>query len=102
VVNVHCVVPVSAPFIVYAPTKYEKSAKPDGSCDQHSLYSALPAVPAVAVLSANTLYGALPAVATFGFVNPDSEANTFDPHESVDRITRTAFVAADPLVVHES
>jgi hypothetical protein len=25
-VNVHCVVPVNAPFIVNAPTKYEKSA----------------------------------------------------------------------------
>jgi hypothetical protein len=37
VVSVHCVVRVSAPFIVNAPTKYEKSAKPPGACDQHML-----------------------------------------------------------------
>ena len=53
------------------------------------------------MLSANTLYGAL-FVATFGFVNPENEANAFDPHESVDKCSRTAFVAANPFVVHES
>jgi hypothetical protein len=34
-VRVHCVKAVRGPFIVNAPTKYEKSAKPAGSCDQH-------------------------------------------------------------------
>jgi hypothetical protein len=59
-------------------------------------------VPAVAVLNGNTLYGVLVALVVFGFVSPDRDANTFAPHKSVDRITRTAFVAADPLVVHDS
>jgi hypothetical protein len=59
-------------------------------------------VPAVGVLSGNTLYGVLVEVVFFGFVSPDSEASTSNPHESVDRITRTSFVDADPLVVHES
>jgi hypothetical protein len=59
-------------------------------------------VPAVAVLNGNTLYGVLVALVVFGFVSPVRAATTFAPHESVDRITRTAFVAADPLVVHES
>jgi hypothetical protein len=38
---------------------------------------------------------------TFGFVSPEKDAKTFNPHESVDKINRTAFVAADPLVVHD-
>jgi hypothetical protein len=58
-------------------------------------------VPTFAVLSANTLYGAL-FVATFGFVKPENDANAFDPHESVDKCTRTAFVAANPVVVHDN
>jgi hypothetical protein len=37
IARVHSVVRVSAPFIVNAPTKYEKSAKPAGECDQHKL-----------------------------------------------------------------
>jgi hypothetical protein len=101
-VRMHCVAPVSAPFIVNAPTMYEKSAKPDGLCDQQTEYRSLPAVPAVAVLSGNTLYGSVVAVVVFGFVSPDRDASTSAPHESEDRITRTAFVAADPLVVHAS
>jgi hypothetical protein len=59
-------------------------------------------VPAVAVLSANALYGVLPEPVATGLVSPEKDAKTSDPHVSVDRITRTAFVAADPLVVHES
>jgi hypothetical protein len=57
-------------------------------------------VPAVAVLSANTLYG-VPDVVT-GFVSPEKDANAFDPHVAVDRTTRTAFVDANPVVVHDS
>jgi hypothetical protein len=72
-------------------------------CDQHKLYRSLPAVPAVAVVSGKTLYGVLVALVTFGFVSPVSAATTVVfPHVAVDRITRTAFVAADPLVVHDS
>jgi hypothetical protein len=37
-----------------------------------------------------------------GFVNPEKDANASDPHDAVDKITRTPFVAADPLVVHDS
>jgi hypothetical protein len=58
-------------------------------------------VPAVAVLKANALYGVLVESVTFGFVSPVRAATTSDPHESVDRITLTAFVAADPLVVQD-
>jgi hypothetical protein len=54
------------------------------------------------MLSGNTLYGALDEVVTFGFVKPEKDANASDPHESVDKCSRTAFVAADPVVVHES
>jgi hypothetical protein len=61
----------------------------------------IPAVPAVAVVSANVLYGAVLCVVT-GLVNPDKEARTFDPQVSVDRITRTAFVFAKPFVVQDS
>jgi hypothetical protein len=50
------------------------------------------------VLNANASYGA--PVATFGFVNPEKDARASSPHVSVDRITRTAFVAAKPVVVH--
>jgi hypothetical protein len=57
-------------------------------------------VPAVAVLSAKASYG-VPDVVE-GFVSPVSAATTFAPQESVDRITRTAFVAANPLVVHDN
>jgi hypothetical protein len=53
------------------------------------------------VLIANTLYGAV-LVATFGFVNPEKDANTSDPHVSDERINRTAFVDACPVVVHAS
>jgi hypothetical protein len=59
-------------------------------------------VPAVAVLSANSLYGALDESVTFGLVSPERDANTNDPHVAVDGTTRTAFVAADPLVVQDS
>jgi hypothetical protein len=59
-------------------------------------------VPAVAVVSANALYGVLAEPVVTGLVSPEKDAKTFAPHESVDNITRTAFVAADPLVVHES
>jgi hypothetical protein len=59
-------------------------------------------VPAVAVLSAKALYGVLDESVTFGLVSPDKDANTNDPHVAVDGTTRTAFVAADPLVVHDS
>jgi hypothetical protein len=99
---VHSVVRVSAPFIVNAPNKYEKSAKLDGSCDQQRLYRSLPAVPAVAVSSGNALYGKLFSDVVLGFVSPDRDASTSVPHETEDGITRTAFVAADPLVVHSS
>jgi hypothetical protein len=60
----------------------------------------MPAVPAVAVLSANSLYG-VPGVVE-GFVSPVRAATTSAPQESEERITRTAFVDANPLVVHES
>jgi hypothetical protein len=52
------------------------------------------------VLNANASYGA--PVATFGFVNPEKDARASSPHVSVDRITRTAFVAAVPFVVHDN
>jgi hypothetical protein len=54
------------------------------------------------MLSGNTLYGALVEVVVFGIVSPVSAATTSCPHESEDKITRTAFVALDPLVVHAS
>jgi hypothetical protein len=54
------------------------------------------------VLNANALYGVLVESVVFGFVSPENDANTSDPQESVDRITRTAFVALDPLVVHDN
>jgi hypothetical protein len=59
-------------------------------------------VPAVAVLSPKALYGVLVESVTFGFVRPEKDAKTSDPHESDDKITRTAFVAADSVVVHVS
>jgi hypothetical protein len=59
-------------------------------------------VPAVAVLSGNSLYGVLVESVVAGFVSPVRSAATFAPHVSVDKITRTAFVAADPLVVHDN
>ena len=59
-------------------------------------------MPAVAVLNAKALYGVLDEPVTFGFVSPEKDAKVSDPHESVDEITRTPFVAADPLVVQES
>jgi hypothetical protein len=59
-------------------------------------------VPAVAVLNANALYGVVVESVTFGFVSPEKDAKTSDPHDAVDKITRTAFVAADPLVVHDN
>jgi hypothetical protein len=59
-------------------------------------------VPAVAVLNANALYGVVVESVTFGFVSPEKDAKTSDPHESVDRITLAAFVATDPLVVHDN
>jgi hypothetical protein len=101
-VSVQSVGPVNAPFMVKAPTKYEKSAKPAGACDQQRLYHALPAVPAVAVLSENSVYGVLAEPVVAGFVSPEKDANTFVPHAAVDKITRTALVDAVPLVVHES
>jgi hypothetical protein len=58
-------------------------------------------VPAVAVLRGNTLYGELVELVVFGFASPDKDANTLSPHElESDRVTRTAFVAADPVVDH--
>jgi hypothetical protein len=59
-------------------------------------------VPAVAVLSGNTPYGSVVEVVVLGFVSPEKDASTSCPHEPEDGITRTAFVAADPLVVHSS
>ena len=59
-------------------------------------------MPAVAVLSANSLYGVLDEPVTLGFVSPEKDAKVSDPQESVDEITRTPFVAADPLVVQDS
>jgi hypothetical protein len=59
-------------------------------------------VPAVAVVSAKALYGLLVEPVTFGFVSPVRAATTSDPHEFDDKITRTAFVAADSVVVHVS
>jgi hypothetical protein len=61
----------------------------------------VPDVPAVAVLSAKALYGALLRAVT-GFVSPVRAATTFAPHVSDDKITRTAFVAADSVVVQDS
>jgi hypothetical protein len=52
------------------------------------------------VLNAKSSYGVLAEPVTAGFVSPEKDAKTSDPHESVDKITRTAFVAAVPLVVH--
>jgi hypothetical protein len=60
----------------------------------------VPAVPAVAVVRGNTLYGALVEVVVFGIVSPVSAATTSSPHEAEDRITRNAFVAFDPPVDH--
>jgi hypothetical protein len=54
------------------------------------------------VLNAKALYGVLEEPVTFGFVNPEKDASTSNPHEALDKITRTAFVAADPVVVHDS
>jgi hypothetical protein len=62
----------------------------------------MPAVPAVTNPKLNTLYGVLEELVVAGFVNPVIACNTFNPHEALDRITRTAFVDADPVVVHES
>ena len=59
-------------------------------------------MPAVAVLNAKALYGVLDEPVTRGFVSPEKDAKVSDPQESVDEITRTAFVVADPLVVQES
>jgi hypothetical protein len=59
-------------------------------------------VPAVAVLSGNTLYGVLVALVVLGFVSPDKDASAFAPQVADDRITRSAFVAVDPSVVQES
>jgi hypothetical protein len=59
-------------------------------------------VPTVAVLSANALYGALVESVTFGFVSPEKDARTFVPHVSVESISRTALVEADPPVDHAS
>jgi hypothetical protein len=62
------------------------------------MYISAPAVPTVAVLNANASYGA--PVVTFGFVSPEKDARTSSPHVFDDKITRTAFVAANPVVVH--
>jgi hypothetical protein len=59
-------------------------------------------VPAVAVLSGKSMYGVLSDPVVAGFVNPERDAKTSDPQTAVDKITRTAFVAAVPLVVQES
>jgi hypothetical protein len=40
--------------------------------------------------------------AVTGLVSPDKDARLADPQVSVDRITRTAFVATNPVVVHDS
>jgi hypothetical protein len=59
-------------------------------------------VPAVAVLNGNTLYGEVVDVVAFGIVSPvraaAGAAAALAPQESEDRITRTSFVAADPVV----
>jgi hypothetical protein len=59
-------------------------------------------VPAVAVLKGNSLYGSLVESVVDGLVNPERDANTLVPQTAVDKIIRTAFVAADPVVVHDS
>jgi hypothetical protein len=59
-------------------------------------------VPAVAVVSGNSTYGALADPVVAGFVSPERDANTSVPHDAVDRITRAAFVDAVPLVVQDS
>jgi hypothetical protein len=48
------------------------------------------------------LYGVLVALVVLGFVSPDREANLSSPHESDDKITRKALVAADPVVVQDN
>jgi hypothetical protein len=59
-------------------------------------------VPTIAVLNAKALYGVLEEPVTFGFVSPEKDASTSNPHEALDKITRIALVDADPLVVQES
>jgi hypothetical protein len=87
---------------VNEPTLNKKSAKVDGSCAQHRVYSASPAVPAVAVLKGNSLYGSLVESVVEGFVSPERDAKALVPQVAVDKIMRTAFVDADPVVVHDS
>jgi hypothetical protein len=59
-------------------------------------------VPAVAVLRAYSKYGEFNDAVVEGFVKPDRDAKPIEPHDPVDKITRTAFVAAVPLVVHDN
>ena len=59
-------------------------------------------MPAVAVVRGYSTYGELNDAVIAGFVNPARDAKLFDPHESVDNITRTSFVATVPLVVQDS
>jgi hypothetical protein len=54
------------------------------------------------MLRGKSTYGVLVEPVVPGFVSPERDASTFVPHASVDRITRTAFVAAVPVVVHDS
>jgi hypothetical protein len=54
------------------------------------------------MLNANTLYVELVDVVAFGFASPVRAASLSSPQESEERITRTSFVAADPLVVQDS
>jgi hypothetical protein len=66
------------------------------------LYRASPAVPAVGVLNGNTVYGSFVELVVVGFVSPVRSATTFVPQAALDKIMRNAFVAADPVVVHDS
>jgi hypothetical protein len=76
VVRVHCVVPVSAPFIVNAPTLYNQSACVDGSWAQHKEYRSMPAVAAVTVPILKTLNGWLAELVVTGFVRPVIDCKT--------------------------
>jgi hypothetical protein len=54
------------------------------------------------MLRGNSLNGALVELVVAGFVKPVRAANALVPQAADERITRTAFVDADPVVVHDS
>jgi hypothetical protein len=54
------------------------------------------------VLRGKLVYGAFAELVVDGFVRPESDANTLVPQVSVDKRMRSAFVEADPVVVHDS